>query len=77
MEKLSRTFQQENKKLKDDNKKLEETEKIARETVNDRLDSLLYDVQDVMNSKAPSHSENLNMELDDVYVCQQGYSVPD
>lgn len=66
MEKLSRTFQQENKKLKDDNKKLEETERVARSTVNDRLDSLLEDVQDVMNSRAPSHSENLNMEIDDV-----------
>lgn len=66
MEKLSRTFQQENKKLKDDNKRLEETEKTARETVNERLDSLLYDVQDVMNSKAPTHTENLHMELDEV-----------
>lgn len=66
MEKLSRTFQQENKKLKDDNKRLEDTERTARETVNDRLDSLLYDVQDVMNSKAPSHGENLHMELDEV-----------
>lgn len=68
MEKLSRTFQQENKKLKDDNKRLEETEKTARETVNTRLDSLLMDVQDVMESKVPSHSENLNMELDEMYV---------
>lgn len=69
MEKLSRTFQQENKKLRDDNKRLEDTERTARDTVNNRLDSLLMDVQDVMESKVPSHSENLNMELDDMYVC--------
>lgn len=67
MEKLSRTFQQENKKLKDDNKRLEDTERNARETVNTRLDSLLMDVQDVMEAKIPSHSENLNMELDEMY----------
>ena len=66
MEKLSRTFQQDNKKLKDENGKLKESEKAAREDVNERLDGLLYDVQDVMNSKAPSHAENLHMELDDV-----------
>ncbi|KAK5943029.1 hypothetical protein PMZ80_004034 [Knufia obscura] len=66
MEKLSRTFQQDNKKLKDENGKLRESEKTAREDVNDRLDGLLYDVQDVMNSKAPSHAENLHLELDEV-----------
>lgn len=66
MEKLSRTFQQDNKKLKDENGKLKESEKTAREHVNERLDGLLYDVQDVMNSKAPSHAENLHMELDEV-----------
>lgn len=66
MEKLSRTFQQENKKLKDDNKRLEETERQARETVNGRLDSLLYDVQDVMNTKTSTSSENLHMELDEL-----------
>lgn len=66
MEKLSRTFQQENKKLKDDNAKLKEAEQKAREDVNEKLDALLYDVQDVMNSKAPSQSENLHLELDQV-----------
>ena len=76
MEKLSRTFQQENKKLKDDNKKLEETEKVARDTINDRLGGLLEDVQDVMNSRTPLHGENLNMELDDVYVAEPSDQPP-
>lgn len=68
LEKLSRTFQQDNKKLKDDNVRLKDSEKRARHDVNEKLDSLLFDVQDIMNSKAPTHSENLNMEIDDVYV---------
>lgn len=72
MEKLSRTFQQENKKLRDDNKRLEDTERTARENVNNRLDSLVLDVQDLMESKVPSHSENLNMELDEMYVSPHG-----
>lgn len=66
MEKLSRTFQQENKKLKDDNKRLEMDEKEARDSINSRLDSLLCDVEDVMNSKTSSHAEHLHMEIDEV-----------
>lgn len=77
MEKLSRTFQQENRKLKDDNKKLEDTERYAREAVNDRLDDILDDLAEVMNARPPSHSENLAMELDDVYVRSSGVYVLD
>ena len=68
LEKLCRELTKENKKLKDDNKKLEETEKQARETINERLDQMLYDVQEVMNSKATTHSGNLHLELDELYV---------
>lgn len=68
LEKLCRELTKENKKLKDENKKLEETEKQARETINERLDQMLYDVQEVMNSKTTTHSENLHLELDELYV---------
>lgn len=68
LEKLCRELTKENKKLKDENKKLEETEKKARETINDRLGQMLYDVQEVMNSKTTTHSENLHLELDELYV---------
>lgn len=52
----------------DENKRLDDTEKRARGLVNERLDSLLYDVQDVMNAKGGSQSENLNTELDELCV---------
>ncbi|KAI1621623.1 myosin-like coiled-coil protein-domain-containing protein [Exophiala viscosa] len=67
LEKLCRELTKENKKLKDENKKLEETEKQARETINERLDQMLYDVQEVMNSKTTTHSENLHLELDELF----------
>ncbi|KAK5194991.1 hypothetical protein LTR92_005121 [Exophiala xenobiotica] len=67
LEKLCRELTKENKKLKDENKKLEETEKRARENINEQLDQMLYDVQEVMNSKTTTHSENLHLELDELF----------
>jgi hypothetical protein len=52
--------------VQDENKRLDDTEKRARGQVNERLDSLLFDVQDVMNAKGGSQSENLNTELDEL-----------
>jgi len=66
LEKLCRELTKENKKVKDENKRLEESERASRETVNERLDLMLYDVQEVMNSKGTSHPENLHMELDEL-----------
>lgn len=68
LEKLCRELTKENKKLKDENKKLDENEKQAREMMNEKLDQMLYDVQDAMNSKTTTHAENLHLELDDLYV---------
>jgi hypothetical protein len=56
------------KATQDENKRLDDTEKRARGLVNERLDSLLFDVQDVMDAKGGSQSENLNTELDELYV---------
>ena len=68
LEKLCRELTKENKKVKEDNKRLEETEKIARLDVNERLDQMLYDVQDAMNAQANSQGENFHLTLDEVYV---------
>ncbi|EAU34480.1 conserved hypothetical protein [Aspergillus terreus NIH2624] len=65
LEKLCRELTKENKKVKDENKKLEETEKKARLIVNERLDSLLYDIQDVMAAKGNPRSEKLDIDLDE------------
>lgn len=52
--------------IQDENKRLDDTEKRACGLVNERLDSLLFDVQDVMNAKGSSQTENLNVELDEL-----------
>jgi chromosome segregation ATPase len=65
LEKLCRELTKENKKVKDDNKKLEENERRARMVVNERLSSLLYDIQDVMASKETRKYEKMNIELDE------------
>ncbi|KAJ5400630.1 hypothetical protein N7465_011119 [Penicillium sp. CMV-2018d] len=65
LEKLCRELTKENKKVKDENKKLEDTEKKARLIVNERLDSLLYDIQDVMAAKGNPRSEKVDVDLDD------------
>ncbi|KAL6237418.1 hypothetical protein BDW75DRAFT_204175 [Aspergillus navahoensis] len=65
LEKLCRELTKENKKVKDENKKLEENEKKARAIVNERLDSLLYDIQDVMAAKGNPRSEKVDIDLDE------------
>lgn len=52
----------------DENKKLEDTESKARLIVNERLDCLLYDIQDVMNAKGTPRNEKLDMDLDEAYA---------
>ncbi|KAJ5090716.1 hypothetical protein N7532_009400 [Penicillium argentinense] len=49
----------------DENKKLEDTEKKARLIVNERLDSLLYDIQDVMAAKGNPRNEKVDLELEE------------
>ena len=55
---------------------MEDTEKQARGLVNQRLDDLLYDVEDVMNSKGTSNGQNLNESLDSLYVEAQFSNEP-
>ncbi|KAF5016352.1 hypothetical protein F66182_11992 [Fusarium sp. NRRL 66182] len=65
LEKLCRELTKENKKVKDENKKLEETEKRARMIVNERLSSLLTDIQDVMAPKETRKYEKMDIDMDD------------
>ncbi|KAJ5708265.1 hypothetical protein N7488_008066 [Penicillium malachiteum] len=65
LEKLCRELTKENKKVKDENKKLEENENKARLMVNERLDSMLYALEDMMASKGNPRSEMLDMDLGD------------
>ena len=51
--------------MQDENKRLEISEERARHLVNERLGSLLLDVQDVMNSKTSPRSEKLDIALDE------------
>ncbi|KAI1934674.1 hypothetical protein LOZ66_005834 [Ophidiomyces ophidiicola] len=65
LEKLCRELTKENKKVKDENKRLEDTERRARGIVNDRLDSLLFDIQDVMAQKGNPRVEKVDVDLDE------------
>ena len=60
--------------LQDENKKLDDTEKNARMIVNERLDSLLYDIQDVMAAKGSPRSEKLDIDLDEALVMRHDTS---
>ncbi|WEW60014.1 hypothetical protein PRK78_005496 [Emydomyces testavorans] len=65
LEKLCRELTKENKKVKDENKRLEDTERRARGIVNERLDSLLFDIQDVMAQKGNPRVEKIDIDLDE------------
>ena len=51
--------------LQDENKRLHDTEEKARVSVNERLDSLLYDIQDVLAAKGTPRSEKLDIDIDE------------
>ncbi|KAL1958718.1 hypothetical protein VTO42DRAFT_3837 [Malbranchea cinnamomea] len=65
LEKLCRELTKENKKVKDENKRLEETERRARGIVNERLDALLFDIQDLMASKGNPKPDKVDVDLDE------------
>lgn len=46
---------------------MEDTEKKARVIVNDRLDSLLFDIQDVMAAKGNPRSEKVDVDTQEAY----------
>jgi chromosome segregation ATPase len=69
LDKLSRDFAKENKKLKDELHKLETSESTARQELHDRLEYLLKDVDDCIAAQdQPEPQNQADVELDELYV---------
>ena len=54
----------------DEHKKLEDSEKKSRESLGERIEGILWDVDEVMEQKENPESQKLNMEMDDLYDSQ-------
>ncbi|KAF2034762.1 hypothetical protein EK21DRAFT_56088 [Setomelanomma holmii] len=68
LDKLSRDFAKENKKLKDELHKLETSESTARQELHDRLEYLLKDVDDCIAAQSlPEPQNQADMELDEIF----------
>jgi predicted transcriptional regulator len=67
LDKLSRDFAKENKKLKDELHKLETSESTARQELHDRLEYLLKDVDDCIAAQSQPEPQNqADVELDEL-----------
>ncbi|KAF1964000.1 hypothetical protein BU23DRAFT_84133 [Bimuria novae-zelandiae CBS 107.79] len=68
LDKLSRDFAKENKKLKDELHKMESTEAQAREELHSRLEELVYDVDScIAQQHQPEQMNPAEMELDELF----------
>ncbi|KAH7072771.1 myosin-like coiled-coil protein-domain-containing protein [Paraphoma chrysanthemicola] len=68
LDKLSRDFAKENKKLKDELHKLETSESTARQDLHDRLEYLLKDVEDCIAAQSQPEPQNqADVELDELF----------
>ena len=54
--------------MQDEHKKLEDSEKKSRESLGERIEGILWDVDEVMEQKENPESQKLNMEMDDLYA---------
>jgi chromosome segregation ATPase len=69
LDKLSRDFAKENKKLKDELHKLENSESTARHELHTRLETLIAEVDDCIRvAEGPERQDERDIELDEVYV---------
>lgn len=69
LDKLSRDFAKENKKLKDELHKLETSESTARQELHDRLEHLVNDVDDCIAAQTQPEPQNqAEVELDELWV---------
>lgn len=69
LDKLSRDFAKENKKLKDELHKMESTESAAREELHHRLEELVYDVDScIAQQHQPEPPNPAHVELDELCV---------
>jgi chromosome segregation ATPase len=67
LDKLSRDFAKENKKLKDELHKLESSESTAREELHNRLESMVADVNDCIAAQNhPEPQYQVDMEIEDM-----------
>jgi seryl-tRNA synthetase len=72
LDKLSRDFAKENKKLKDELHKLESSESNARQELHDRLEHLMADMDDCIAAQGqPEPQNSAEIELDELYVSPQ------
>ncbi|KAK7536677.1 myosin-like coiled-coil protein-domain-containing protein [Phyllosticta citricarpa] len=67
LEKMSRDLTKENKKLKEENAQRQETESRHREELHSRLDRMVTDVDEVVNSKENSESKQVDVDLDKAF----------
>ncbi|KAK3197331.1 hypothetical protein GRF29_1536g1425258 [Pseudopithomyces chartarum] len=68
LDKLSRDFAKENKKLKDELQKMESTESAAREELHHRLEELVYDVDScIAQQHQPEPQDQAEVELDELF----------
>ncbi len=54
--------------MQDEHKKLEDSEKRSRESLGERIEGILWDIDEVMEQKANPESQKLNMEMDELYA---------
>ena len=54
--------------LQDEHKRLEDSEKRSRETLADRLQDILINMDDTIEEKEHPETQKSNVELDDWYV---------
>ena len=55
-------------KLQEEHKRLEDTEKKSRDLLGERAESMLWDVDEIMEQKENPENQKLNMETDELYV---------
>ena len=60
--------------VQDEHKKLEDSEKKSRESLGERIEGILWDVDEVMEQKENPESQKLNMEMDDLYASRCGFA---
>lgn len=71
LDKLSRDFAKENKKLKDELHKLENSESTARHELHTRLETLIAEVDDCIRvAEGPERQDERDIELDEAWVMQ-------
>ncbi|KAL8787841.1 MAG: hypothetical protein Q9213_002028 [Squamulea squamosa] len=67
LEKLCRELTRENKKVKEENKKIEESEKRSRELQGEKVEGVLWVVDEVVDQRENPESLKILLEMDEVF----------